>query len=92
MAACSSDIRAFRPDEPAVVVAGVPVVAADPAGSASSSSLVAMMPPSPATSTLVGERLNTSASPKPPTWRPRREPKAWAASKNSLIPLRRATS
>ena len=52
-----------------------------------------MMPPSPATSTLVGERLNTSASPNPPTCTPsRREPNACAASKNSLTPLLAATS
>jgi hypothetical protein len=41
---------------------------------------------------LVGDRLNTSASPNPPTIvSPRREPKAWAASKNSRTPLRLAT-
>ncbi len=51
------------------------------------SSSVAMIPPSEATSTFVGERLKTSASPKPPTGvPPRREPNAWAASKNRRIP------
>src|SRR4029453_13476412 len=51
-----------------------------------------MIPPSPAISPLVGDRLNTSASPNPPTIRsPRRDPKAWAASKNSRMPLSRAS-
>src|SRR6266511_3755752 len=56
--------------------------------SARRSSFVAMMPPSEATRTFVGDKLKTSASPKPPTGAPAcREPNAWAASKTSLIPL-----
>src|SRR5262245_52266777 len=49
------------------------------------------MPPSPDTTTLVGDRLNTSASPNPPTLVPARvDPNAWAASKNSRTPRARA--
>ena len=46
-----------------------------------------MRPPSPANRTFVGERLNTSASPNPPTIRsPCREPNACAASNTSRMP------
>ena len=47
-----------------------------------------MRPPSAATTTFVGDRLNTSASPKPPTRCPAcSDPNACAASKNNRRPF-----
>ena len=92
MAAWNSDIRAFRPDEAGVVVAGVAVVAAHAEPGGEVAVVRGDQPPSPATIGLVGVRLKTSASPNPPIGRPLLvAPMACAASNTTGSPAAAAS-